>query len=383
MDKRLTEINFRLSEYSKGRFDGALVLSEELDEVDAIMNGINMLGEELKAITISRDYFNKIFQAVSDMILIVSPGGIIKDVNHVAEQQLEYEKGALYGLSLSQLLKGNMVIFKKLFRQLRIITEPVSVDTMLFTKSGGAIHVRINAAPFKDENKKQLILITASDITFRVKTENMIIRAIIDTQEKERHRLAQDLHDSLSQQLSAIKFYVSATAAVTKDKKQKKILDSSSSAMNEVMADMRNICFNLMPGTLAEFGLVKAVKEFCNYSLFCKKTRFIIKQNVPLPNLTPELKIDLYRVIQEFINNAIKHGQAGRIIIAFRYLKQQLLLQLTDDGCGFNLKLAGKGMGLQNVQSRVRSHNGKLEITSEINKGTNYKIAIPLNNMLQ
>ena len=79
MDNRLKEINLRLSEYSIGNFDRNLKISPMLDEVDAISSGINMLGEELKAITISRNYFNSIFNSVSDMVLILKPKGIIID----------------------------------------------------------------------------------------------------------------------------------------------------------------------------------------------------------------------------------------------------------------------------------------------------------------
>jgi PAS domain S-box-containing protein len=380
MDKRLNEINYRLSEYSKGKFDGGLVISEKLDEVDAIMNGINMLGEDLKAITISRDYFNKIFHAVSDMVFIISPAGVIKDVNKSAELQLQFDSGTLSGKSVSVLMNGSLTYFRNITQQLKKSNEPISNDSLLFTKNGLVLHVRINATNFKDEHKRQMILLTASDISFRVKTENLIIRAIIDTQEKERHRLAQDLHDSLSQQLSAIKFYVSSTAESTKNKMQKAILLKSSKAMGAVIADMRNICFNLMPGTLADFGLIKAVKEFCNYSPYNKKVNFIIEQNSRLPEFAPDLKIDLYRVIQEFITNAINHGKANQINISIRYSRNLLTMNLVDNGTGFDVANSGKGMGLQNAKSRVRSHNGKIKITSFINKGTRYMITIPVFN---
>ena len=380
MDKRLDEINFRLSEYSRGKFDGELVISDKLDEVDAIMNGINMLGEDLKAITISRDYFNNIFHAVSDMVFIISAAGVIRDVNKSAEIQLQFDRGTLTGKSLSVLMNGSLSYFRTITKQLKKCNEPISNDSLLFTKNGHAIHARINATNFRDENKRQMILLTASDISFRVKTENLIIRAIIDTQEKERQRLAQDLHDGLSQQLSGIKFYVSSTAEITKNKMQKAILQKSSKAMGNVIADMRNICFNLMPGTLADFGLIKAVKEFCNYSPYNKKVNFIIKHNSGLPEFSSELKIDLYRVIQEFITNAINHGKASKIIIALRCSRQVLGLRLVDNGAGFNVANSGKGMGLQNARSRVKSHNGKITITSIINKGTRYLITIPVFN---
>lgn len=95
MDKRLKEINLRLSEYSLRNFDKNLKISPKLDEVDAICSGINMLGEELKAITISRDYFTNIFNSVSDMVFILNSKGIITDANKSAEEQLRYGKSVV------------------------------------------------------------------------------------------------------------------------------------------------------------------------------------------------------------------------------------------------------------------------------------------------
>jgi len=98
-----------------------------------------------------------------------------------------------------------------------------------------------------------------------------------------------------------------------------------------------------------------------------------------LPELSPELAIDLYRIIQEFITNAIKHGKANKVGIVFSYDKKVLKVLLSDNGKGFYIRKAGTGMGLQNVQSRVKSHNGILALQSHIGKGTTYDISIPLN----
>src|SRR5665647_964194 len=91
------EINLRLSEYSLGKFDKRLTLSSRLDDIDAIISGINMLGEELKAITISRNYFTNIFNSVSDMVFVLNAKGVIEDANKPAEEQLNYEPGSLRG----------------------------------------------------------------------------------------------------------------------------------------------------------------------------------------------------------------------------------------------------------------------------------------------
>lgn len=383
MDKRLKEISIRLSEYSAGKFDKRINLSTRLDEVDAIISGINMLGEELKAITISRDYFTNIFNSVSDMVFILNNKGVIEDANKSAEVQLQYEAGGLIGKTINDLHRGSISVLRTIINELKKGNSLIANDSILHTREGAVIPVSITATYFKDERKKQqVILLTASDITYQKKAENLVIRAIIDTQEMERRRLAKDLHDSLTQQLSAIKFYIASIAESAKNQQEKAILLKSNDALTNVIADMRNICFNLMPKTLEEFGLLKAVKEFCNHFLYQKKAKFIIAQTNALPEFSRELKIDLYRVIQEFITNAINHGSANKITITFSYLKEILKILLVDNGKGFDTNQSGGGMGLQNVQSRIRSHKGELNIESNIGRGTCYKITIPLNKQL-
>jgi signal transduction histidine kinase len=164
-----------------------------------------------------------------------------------------------------------------------------------------------------------------------------------------------------------------------KNQKLKTILLESNEALKDVIAEMRTICFNLIPKTLEEFGLVRAVREFCNHSIIYKKTNFIIQQISRLPDFSSEVKIDVYRVIQEFIANAIRHGEANKISICFSCNKKILKVVLVDNGKGFNCKQSWKGLGLQNVHSRIKSHNGLLKIVSKIGKGTCYTIAIPLN----
>ena len=380
MDKRLKEISSRLSEYSLGRFEKRLALSPHLDELDAVINGINMLGEELKSITISKNYFTNIFNAVSDMVFILNNKGRVEDVNRSAEQQLQYEHGGLAGKNFNELHPSKASFFNQVKKQLQR-SHPLKInESYLNTFEGGRVYVMINVVYFKNERKKKLLLLTASDISYQLKAENLIIRAIIDTQEKERQRLAKDLHDSLTQQLSAIKLYISSMADAVKNKMQKEILVKSNDALTEVITDMRNICFNLMPKTLETFGLIKAVREFCNHFLYHRKIQFTVHEKTRLPVFSSALAIDLYRVIQEFITNAIRHGHASKICISFSYSKKILNVLLLDNGTGFDGEQAAKGMGLQNVQSRVKSHNGSLHIKSAVDTGTQYKIAIPLNN---
>ncbi|MFL5789855.1 MAG: ATP-binding protein [Flavisolibacter sp.] len=380
MDERFNKINRLLSQYSLGQFDKRLALSPRLDEIDAFIAGVNMLGEELKAITISRNYFTNIFNSVSDMVFILDKKGVITNVNNAAAGQLEDSIESLYGKNIDALqAPGRAPLFKNLINTLRHEIGPISRESQFYSSSGKIIPVQLTAAYLLDESrKKKGILLTAKDISLQKKTENLIIRAIIDTQEKERQRLAQDLHDSLGQQLSAIKFFISAIERSVIEENQRSILRRSTDALTEVITDMRNICFNLMPKTLEEFGLLKAVKEICNKARYHKNIKFHIQELNSIPELPKDLEIDIYRVIQEFINNAIKHGNATVISLKFGCNKKHIKIVLQDNGEGFDNSKIAKGMGLKNVRSRVKSHNGEIEITSEIGRGTKYVLEIPI-----
>lgn len=377
MDRRLKNINRLLSEYSTGCFDRRLSLSDRLDETDAMISGINMLGEELKAITISRDYFTNIFNSVSDMVFVIDNKGMIADVNRSGEIQLGYDQGCLHGGQFNMLRKEIPAFFQSVKHRLKTQSSLTINDSYLTRKNGELIQVRIHVSYLNDTREK-LILLTATDISFQAQAEKMIIRAIIDTQEKERQRLAKDLHDSLTQQLAAIKFYISSINTETKDKTERAILRKSNEGLTDVITDMRNICFNLMPRTLKEFGLAKAIKEFCDHYPQAQHTEFVIHEIKTLPHLPSDLAIDLYRVIQEIISNAVKHGRAGRIKISLACRNRTIMVTVNDNGIGFDSKKESNGMGLKNMESRVRSHNGKVYIKSNTGAGTSCRIVVPV-----
>ena len=381
LDERFNKINRLLSNYSLGKFDKRLPISSRMDEVDAFIAGVNMLGEELKSITISRNYFTNIFNTVSDMVFILDKKGLVENINKAVSEQLEYSVESVRGRSFDELQPAEKnMLFKEMMRELKADTGPVVRETLVLSASGKRIPVHLTAAYLLDEGgNKKAILLTAKDMTHQLKTENLIIRAIIDTQEKERRRLAVDLHDSLGQQLSAIKFFISALGQSPGNREEKEILNKSNDALSGILTDMRDICFNLMPVTLEEFGLLAAVKELCNKTRYGNKIVFEILHPEGFPKLWKNLEIDIYRVIQEFINNSMKHSNASKISVLFKYDKKNMEITLSDNGQGFDpARLAARGMGLQNVQSRVKSHKGEIQIRSEKGKGTTYVLIIPL-----
>ena len=382
MDSRFKKLNKQLSEYSLGKFDKKLRLSPKLDEVDAFIAGVNMLGDELKDKTISRDYFNNIFNSVSDMVFVLDKQGRIQNINTSVTNLLQYELGSLKGKQISFLLdKSQPDWFSGILKDMTD-SKTTSYETVLRSKNKNTIPVLISTSFLIGENNTTGgVLLTAKDISIQKKTQNIVLKAIIETEEKERIRFAKDIHDSIGQQLSAIKFYIGTSADAVEDPRQKSILLKANAALVDVQADMRNICFNIMPKSLEFFGLVKAVEELCSKNELLSQINITIKESRGFPRMSIQQEFALFRIIQEFINNSLKHSKADNLRIEFKCRKKMALITLRDNGIGFNMAaLRSQGMGLSNVSSRIKPYNGEVDIISHPGKGTKYEISIPMDN---
>lgn len=380
MDNRFKKLNKQLSEYSLGKFDRKLRLSSRLDEVDAFIAGVNMLGEELKDKTISRDYFNNIFNSVSDMVFVLNKQGKVENINSSVTNHLQYELSSLKGKPINYLLdKSQPDWYGHILKDLQA-SKTTSYEATFRTKAKTSIPVLISASFLKAENDATGgILLTAKDISIQKKTQNIVLKAIIETEEKERVRFAQDIHDSIGQQLSAIKFYIGTSADAVEDPRQKSILLKANAALVDVQADMRNICFNIMPKSLEFFGLIKAVEELCSKNELLSRINISISEDPGFPRMSLQHEFALFRIIQEFINNALKHSQANKLWIEFKHKKKMAFVTLRDNGIGFNMATSqAHGMGLSNVRSRIKPYHGEVEIISEPGKGTRYEISVPV-----
>lgn len=378
MDRRFKEINSRLIEYSRGQFNKRIKFSDKKDELDAISNGINMLGEELNDATISKIYFNSIFSSLSEMVFILNKKGIIQDVNKAVEKKLQFPKKEITGKNISRFYKKNNPAFSE---NIPPPHHSVPPNYKIFTiKNQNNIPVRTRTTSFKNAFGKELLILTATDISDELKAQNLLMHAIIQGQENERKRLSKDLHDSLIQQLSAAKFHINSTLHVVKSKKIKPALNASNKILADVIQDVRTICFNLEPPSLQEFGLFKAIKEYA--SRYNKFTKLDIIRNNPLPVISMELQHDLFRIAQEFISNAVKHGTANKIKLIFSYENHLLKIIFSDNGKGFDTQKKSDGMGLRNMHGRIKSHNGVIKITSQPGKGTSVKILIPTHKQI-
>ena len=201
---------------------------------------------------------------------------------------------------------------------------------------------------------------------------------IIESQEAERKRIASDLHDSLSQDLILLSRKLQKYKTVTE--LDAIAFDTIKSDLQEAIHQVREIAYNLHPHILEQLGLTKALESMFKHIILASQITIQFKNNARLDSLFPINKqIHLYRIIQETVNNILKHSQAGTINIEFSQKKKYVYLTIKDNGIGFNAKASKyNGVGLAGIMERSRLLNSKIRIHSQPNHGTRIELKLPI-----
>ena len=208
--------------------------------------------------------------------------------------------------------------------------------------------------------------------------EKKNFNAIIEAEENERTRIARELHDGLGQVLSTAKLNVAALDP--QDKEEQDLHDKSLGLIDDAVIEVRAISHNLMPIALTNGGLVVALEELVSKLSGNPVFKIDLKVISLTEKLSKSTEIALYRVVQEVVNNSIKHAQASKLSILIQAKGNHLLLAIADDGVGFdpNNIPKSKGIGWKNIFSRISLLSGKIEINSAQDKGTELQINIPI-----
>jgi signal transduction histidine kinase len=210
--------------------------------------------------------------------------------------------------------------------------------------------------------------------TDRQRSEKRVINAIINTEENERKRFAKDLHDGLGPILSTVKMSLSALNDRIKDPSGTVILNNTNHLVNEAIATIKDISNNLSPHVLSNFGLSSAIAAFTTKINQTKTVEIDFKSNMDKHRLENDKEVVIYRAVCELINNSILHSGASRIEIELNKHEKFVTLQFYDNGRGFDTsnltKEDLKGMGLSNIETRVKTVEGVFILESTPGKGT-------------
>jgi PAS domain S-box-containing protein len=245
-------------------------------------------------------------------------------------------------------------------------------------KWGGIMTVEVTSHPM-DYFGKPCMQAIVNDVTERIRLEmelalqhklkqQQITEVVLGAQERERFELGQELHDNINQILATSKLYLDV--AIEEKEPRIELLAKSRRNISVAIEEIRKLTKDLITPSLNDLGLVQSIKELIRSIQSAGKMKIRLNiSGLDEESLQPEQKINIYRIIQEQLNNILKHAQAGMVLIELNKVKEQVRLRLVDDGKGFDPRIRRKGVGISNIISRAELYNGKVEIESAPGKG--------------
>ncbi|HEY9124394.1 MAG TPA: sensor histidine kinase, partial [Bacteroidales bacterium] len=204
---------------------------------------------------------------------------------------------------------------------------------------------------------------------------------IIKGEETERQRLARDLHDGLGGMLSGVKLSLSSMKgnAIVSEQSAKEF-DHALNMLDASIKELRRVAHNMMPEALIRSGLKDALSDFCASLNESCQMNISFQFVGAFQRIKPELEINSFRIVQELVNNALKHSQATELVVQMIQEPDRLCLIVQDNGIGFDPEIAKlqKGMGIDSVKSRVELMNGSIDVASKPGQGVEYTIEFSL-----
>jgi len=216
--------------------------------------------------------------------------------------------------------------------------------------------------------------------TDRMRSDRRLLNAIINTEETEKKRFAKDLHDGLGPLLSTVKMSLSALIPMISDPVGKEILGNTNHVVNEALSTIKEIANNMSPHVLTNLGVASAISTFASKVNQTRSVSIDFRTNMEGERFDTDKEVVLYRAACELINNGMKHSGASRIEMDLHRHQKIITLQYLDNGRGFDTeKLTSEeavGMGIPNIETRVRAVDGVFLIESSKGKGTSALIRV-------
>lgn len=214
----------------------------------------------------------------------------------------------------------------------------------------------------------------------REEHQRNLVRASIESQEKERGQIGRELHDNINQILAVTKAYVDT--ALHEEDRRDELLERSLKNLDSAINEIRKMSKSLVPPSMKEDGLIDSVSDLVENMRVVNRFSIDFRcEKDDLHSLGEAQQLALYRIVQEQVNNIIKHSQASNVSIELNGKNGYVQLVIKDNGKGFDTTARSKGVGLSNMMNRIEVFNGKFELISAEGSGCTLKVKMPRGNM--
>lgn len=365
--------NLGLLQINRGKFNEAIILLDSCLSLAAKTNN-----REVESIAYRNKYLAytrlaKYEKALENYLISDSLEDIIYNLDKekvMADLEMKYQNEK----KQAQILEMEK---ENLEKDLALQIKTRQKNIFLFTGIGIIALMSFAFLYFRQRTVKDRIIAQQHIRQLEEEKKLLAAKSLVEGQEEERKRIATELHDGLGVLLSATKMQFSAIHDQSPDNQA--LIERASKLLEQASSDVRKISHNMMPGLLTKLGLFEAVADL--FEKLDETEGLIINADIPEDSgRMPENKeIMIYRIIQELVNNTLKHAGAKTIAIRMQKLPGHLEINYSDDGKGFIVdeRIALQSIGLSSIQSRISFLSGKMELHSEPGKGVLYKFEIP------
>jgi len=365
--------------------DRGYFLKNDQDEYEYMVGTISditadvIAKEELKA---SEEQYRLLFKQNPIPMFIYDPDSLqFTTVNEAATQKYGYKEEEMIGLSIFDIRpKSEVEYLKKVLNEYSEKHRASFHETIHQTKNGEKLIVEISSSNILYKGKKQRLVI-ANDITDQREAEERAISAIIEGEERERQRIAKELHDGLGQYLSASNMNLKSVYEDIGEipDELKFTFEAGLRFLNHAISETRSISQNLLPKAIQDYGLELAAESLTNQLRKLHNIDVFFYSNLNDVELSDKVQINLYRILQEALNNATRHANPTKIEVQLVYSEGEVLMTIEDNGDGFDINhISENGLGIRSIKTRVGAMSANLDIVSNKDRGTIVSVVVPI-----
>jgi two-component system, NarL family, sensor kinase len=357
-----------------------------LSRISKAMGNFDVARQQLDSSTVIADKLNLRNQAQQNYLYYSDLYSELKDFERSLTYYKKYtaEKDSVFTKEILSQLSEFQVKYEKEKDQAHILAlekenlqKTNQRNAYMFTGLGIIVIALFIIVYFRQRARHVKMIAEHKILQLEEEKKLMAAKLIVEGQEEERKRIATELHDGLGVLLSATKMQFS----VIRDKspENKELIEKATRMLEQASGDVRKISHNMMPGLLTKLGFYEAIQDLFEHVDDTHELKAVCTISGNTERIAENKEIMLYRIVQEMVNNTLKHAHARNIELQVMVKQGMMELLYLDDGKGFDIRQdpGSESIGLKSIRSRVDFLNGKVEIFTEPGKGVKYTLQIP------